>query len=276
MATPMTVVDDDDDGDEVEVETGQGGSVAAPPAATAAAAVNNTMGVGAAAPLPSAQPAAAAVAAAALPAQLPAPQFRPAAAGAPPPPQQMLPQHILQRPLGTPVPSQGAQLAAQVPPQAAPPPAAAVRPPVQQPPPPQQQVVALPPPRPLPPTIAQQRQREAGFMKFLKALDDYAPTVPVAVTQHYLQRGGAGTTDPRILKLVSLAADRFMACAVYDATVFQMARLEAQRPARAARGRDAAAAADECLQMCDLAGCLHERGIMVHEYECLEQDHAKR
>ncbi|KAG5176951.1 hypothetical protein JKP88DRAFT_227250 [Tribonema minus] len=113
-------------------------------------------------------------------------------------------------------------------------------------------------------------------MKFLKALDDYAPTVPVAVTQHYMQRGGAGTTDPRILKLVSLAADRFMACAVYDATVFQMARLEAQRPARAARGRDAAAAADECLQMCDLAGCLHERGIMVHEYECLEQDHAKR
>jgi hypothetical protein len=40
--------------------------------------------------------------------------------------------------------------------------------------------------------------------------------VPEAVVQQYLQLGGAFTDDPRILKLVALATDKFLAGVVKD------------------------------------------------------------
>mmetsp|Transcript_20929 Transcript_20929/g.21042 ORF Transcript_20929/g.21042 Transcript_20929/m.21042 type:complete len:155 (+) Transcript_20929:251-715(+) len=52
---------------------------------------------------------------------------------------------------------------------------------------------------------------------FLSALDAYNPTLPNEVTQYYLAKAGVPAEDPRIVKLTSLAADKFIAGIVHEA-----------------------------------------------------------
>jgi hypothetical protein len=52
---------------------------------------------------------------------------------------------------------------------------------------------------------------------FLVNLDDYAPTIPEAVTKFYMQKAGCEAEEERLVKLVSLAADHFLAKTVYEA-----------------------------------------------------------
>mmetsp|Transcript_8157 Transcript_8157/g.18612 ORF Transcript_8157/g.18612 Transcript_8157/m.18612 type:complete len:130 (+) Transcript_8157:60-449(+) len=56
-----------------------------------------------------------------------------------------------------------------------------------------------------------------GIAKFLDDVDSYTPTIPEAIIQQYLQLGGAACEDPRILKLVALATDKFLAEVVKEA-----------------------------------------------------------
>jgi transcription initiation factor TFIID subunit 10 len=119
----------------------------------------------------------------------------------------------------------------------------------------------------LTPLIITRRKRERELGDFLTALDKYSPTLPEPVTRHYLQKGGAATCDDRLVKLISLAADRFIATAIVDALAYQHARLG---------GPAGDVAPTAPLELCDLAAALKERGIALHEFSQSDTPSQKR
>ena len=98
------------------------------------------------------------------------------------------------------------------------------------------------------------KQREleevSGIMKFIEEVDGYTPTVPEAVVQQYLQLGGSSTTDPRILKLVALATDKFLAGLAKDTKDLGALRVGDKR-------------APPPLDMQDLTESLRSRGVKI-------------
>ncbi|XP_015192374.2 transcription initiation factor TFIID subunit 10 [Lepisosteus oculatus] len=93
---------------------------------------------------------------------------------------------------------------------------------------------------------------------FLMQLEDYTPTIPDAVTGYYLNRAGFEASDPRIIRLISLAAQKFISDIANDA-------LQHCKMKGTASGSSRNKTKDKkyTLTMEDLAPALSEYGINV-------------
>ncbi|XP_063065584.1 transcription initiation factor TFIID subunit 10 isoform X2 [Engraulis encrasicolus] len=93
---------------------------------------------------------------------------------------------------------------------------------------------------------------------FLMQLEDYTPTIPDAVTGYYLNRAGFEASDPRVIRLISLAAQKFISDIAIDA-------LQHCKMKGTASGSSRNKTKDKkyTLTMEDLAPALSEYGINV-------------
>uniref|UniRef100_A0A8D2L4I7 TATA-box binding protein associated factor 10 n=1 Tax=Varanus komodoensis TaxID=61221 RepID=A0A8D2L4I7_VARKO len=98
----------------------------------------------------------------------------------------------------------------------------------------------------------------APLVDFLLQLEDYTPTIPDAVTGYYLNRAGFEASDPRIIRLISLAAQKFVSDIANDA-------LQHCKMKGTASGSSRNKSKDKkyTLTMEDLAPALAEYGINV-------------
>lgn len=91
----------------------------------------------------------------------------------------------------------------------------------------------------------------------LAAMDTFVPTIPEEVTQHYLRQTGFQTSDERIVRLVTLAAQKFATDIVQDSLQRCKWRREAMR------GKDRVDDRRLVLSTEDLSESLKDHGVTV-------------
>ncbi|KAK3701367.1 hypothetical protein QZH41_008740 [Actinostola sp. cb2023] len=112
------------------------------------------------------------------------------------------------------------------------------------------------------PSIPQDTKvRTAGssLSEFLTQLDDYTPTIPDAVTAYYLNRAGFDATDIRVVRLISLSAQKFISDVANDA--LQHCKMRGSGQSSRKSGKDKR----YTLTMEDLTPALSEYGINVRK-----------
>lgn len=93
---------------------------------------------------------------------------------------------------------------------------------------------------------------------FLMQLEEYTPTIPDAVTGYYLNRAGFEASDPRIIRLISLASQKFISDIANDALQYCKMKGTASGSSRS-KTKDK----KYTLTMEDLAPALTEYGVNV-------------
>lgn len=102
------------------------------------------------------------------------------------------------------------------------------------------------------------KETQEDLCDFYSALDVYTPTIPEAVTKHYMQKTGVTVADPRMVKLISLAADKFLSETIHEARQMSLLRKQGLKQAK----RKVADTGDT-LDLEDLERCLTQQEIAL-------------
>ncbi|PAA59241.1 hypothetical protein BOX15_Mlig011002g2, partial [Macrostomum lignano] len=108
-----------------------------------------------------------------------------------------------------------------------------------------------------------QFQQPVSLSDFFLQLDEYQPTISDRVTQYYLERSGLEVADQRLLRLVSLAGQKFISDIVSDAMHHCRARQGGPAAKRASGGSSGQPGKRLTLTMEDLGPAFQECGINV-------------
>ncbi|KAK9829963.1 hypothetical protein WJX72_008918 [[Myrmecia] bisecta] len=100
------------------------------------------------------------------------------------------------------------------------------------------------------------------MLDFLNSLEDFEPAVPDELTAHYLRSSGAECKDIRLVRLVSLAAQKFLRDVTHDALQIRKRRLSA--PAQRLKEQGMNPKDDRAvLTIDDLSDALQEYGVNI-------------
>ncbi|CAG8581977.1 2634_t:CDS:2, partial [Scutellospora calospora] len=99
-------------------------------------------------------------------------------------------------------------------------------------------------------------RKDRSLLEFLLLLDNFEPLIPEFVTEYYLNRSGIQCDDVRVMRLMSLAAQKFVADIATDA--FQYCKIRQQSKKNIGKQRN-----KTVLTLEDLAAALSEYGINI-------------
>ena len=108
---------------------------------------------------------------------------------------------------------------------------------------------------------------------FLSDLEEYNPTVPEAVTLYYMNKAGTEAADSRMVKLMSLAADHFLAKTIYESRQICLLRQENSSGGRNRKRKmqEIAGTTEDTFQEQDLDAALQAIGIRVRRSKVVTQ-----
>ncbi|RIB00279.1 putative TAF10-TFIID and SAGA subunit, partial [Gigaspora rosea] len=98
--------------------------------------------------------------------------------------------------------------------------------------------------------------KDRSLLEFLLLLDNFEPLIPDFVTEYYLNKSGIQCDDIRIMRLMSLAAQKFVADIATDA--FQYCKIRQQSKKNIGKQRN-----KTVLTLEDLVAALSEYGINI-------------
>ncbi|CCI47301.1 hypothetical protein ABG067_007229 [Albugo candida] len=103
----------------------------------------------------------------------------------------------------------------------------------------------------------------------LEVLNNYTPIVPEKLVEHYLHQVGFTSDDPRIIRLIALAAHKFLLDVMQDTMQYQRLRTENDTAQKSSNLESSVAV----LTIEDLVVSLKEYGINMLKPEYIS-DHA--
>eukprot|EP00598_Pedospumella_elongata_P002872 CAMPEP_0184978576 /NCGR_PEP_ID=MMETSP1098-20130426/9033_1 /TAXON_ID=89044 /ORGANISM="Spumella elongata, Strain CCAP 955/1" /LENGTH=128 /DNA_ID=CAMNT_0027501733 /DNA_START=38 /DNA_END=424 /DNA_ORIENTATION=- len=101
---------------------------------------------------------------------------------------------------------------------------------------------------------------------FLSAVDSYSATVPEAVSAFNLEKSGLAVKDPRISKLVSMAADKLLSEIIHEAKQISLLRQQS------VRNQKRRAEMAETLELTDLEASLKNSKIFLRRKKARTED----